>query len=302
MDEREHTSRLLTRGLEMGLLHVLMGPDHLSALATLSVGNAQAVVLGIRWGLGHSAALVIVTCIFLALKGNLDLHKIGRYCDVVVGVFMIILGISGIFQARLTYKEKQQKKVADVLATVSTKDFSLDIEIPDKVQVRRDSNTTKISSLTSMIDDDKKEQRIPLLDADGNANHIDTCGMKCWQLCRAPSSLLIDMRDPFTQKIVAFSIGVVHGVAGPGGVLGVLPAVEMHDAKSSMIYLSSFVMASTASMGVFSGMYGAITKHLGTTTETAEYSLCIFSSGLSVIVGIVWTTLASMNRLQDFFD
>ena len=30
---------------------------------------------------------------------------------------------------------------------------------------------------------------------------------------------LIDMHDPNTQKIVSFSIGLLHGVAGPGGIV-----------------------------------------------------------------------------------
>lgn len=37
-----------------GVGHVLTGPDHLSALALLSVGTTfRAFVLGVRWGVGH---------------------------------------------------------------------------------------------------------------------------------------------------------------------------------------------------------------------------------------------------------
>jgi hypothetical protein len=51
----------------MGIVHVLSGPDHLSALATLSVGGSwQAFWLGIRWGLGHASGLMIIATIFLA--------------------------------------------------------------------------------------------------------------------------------------------------------------------------------------------------------------------------------------------
>ena len=32
--------RLVTTGISLGLLHVLAGPDHLSALAALSVGSS----------------------------------------------------------------------------------------------------------------------------------------------------------------------------------------------------------------------------------------------------------------------
>lgn len=78
---------LIGTGLLMGLVHVLSGPDHLSALATLSVGNSwKAFYLGIRWGLGHSTGLVLIAAIFLAFDGDFDLSKVAYYCDWIVGL------------------------------------------------------------------------------------------------------------------------------------------------------------------------------------------------------------------------
>ena len=55
----------------MGVVHVLTGPDHLSALATLySNGSWKAFVLGVRWGLGHSTGLILVALIFLLGNGG----------------------------------------------------------------------------------------------------------------------------------------------------------------------------------------------------------------------------------------
>jgi hypothetical protein len=89
---------LALTGLALGVVHVLSGPDHLSALCALSVGGSwRAFSLGIRWGIGHSLGLIIMTIAFLVC--DLDLDRIGPYCEGVVGVFMIVLG-SVMFQMR----------------------------------------------------------------------------------------------------------------------------------------------------------------------------------------------------------
>ena len=59
----------------------------------------KALGLGIRWGMGHSAGLVIVALLFIALKGEFDMRAVSHYLNVFVGVFMIMLGIHGMFLA-----------------------------------------------------------------------------------------------------------------------------------------------------------------------------------------------------------
>ena len=39
--------------------------------------------------------------------------------------------------------------------------------------------------------------------------------------------------------------GIDHGVGGLGGVLGVTPAVQLHDARLACVYLVTFCMAAT---------------------------------------------------------
>jgi hypothetical protein len=58
---RYDSHKLMTLGVLMGILHVLAGPDHLCALATLSVGSSwRAVLLGVRWGIGHSTGKALI--------------------------------------------------------------------------------------------------------------------------------------------------------------------------------------------------------------------------------------------------
>jgi len=52
---------LIGVGATLGIVHVLTGADHMSALAQLSVGSrVKGFWLGVRWGLGHSAGLLIM--------------------------------------------------------------------------------------------------------------------------------------------------------------------------------------------------------------------------------------------------
>ena len=89
---------LIGVGIGLGVIHVLTGPDHVSAIVTLSVGGSfRAFWLGVRWGLGHSVGLLLMYSAFVefgssALQGN---STIAVLAHATVGVFMIVLGITG---------------------------------------------------------------------------------------------------------------------------------------------------------------------------------------------------------------
>ena len=285
----DRVHKLIYRGIEMGLLHVCAGPDHLSALATLSSNNSwRAVSLGIRWGAGHSAALIIVTIIFLILKGNLDLHLMERYANGFVGFFMIILGLFGVRQAYTLHKEKQDKR-------------NEEIDHHNNSNNNNDGAVENGEKLT-LIDTHSNSDDINSDDNNNNNNRLLTPGQLKGKEREKGLFDSVSMKDPWTQQLVAFSIGIVHGVAGPGGVLGVLPAVEMTNPSASLIYLSAFVFTSTICMGIFAAAYGEATKRLSTTTEKMEFILSCFSSCVSVLVGIIWLSLSLAGKLQDFFD
>jgi len=59
--------QLIGKGVLLGMLHVLSGPDHLAALVALSanVGKCRAFSVGVGWGIGHSTGLLVVATILL---------------------------------------------------------------------------------------------------------------------------------------------------------------------------------------------------------------------------------------------
>lgn len=241
----------------MGVIHVLAGVDHLSALATLSVGSSwRAMKLGVRWGLGHSAGLVLVTVIFILLKGDVDSSVFKRYCDFLVGLFMIVLGIHSIYTSVTGYWRNSRSKLS-----------SEDLNRP----------SSQISGKSTQL------------------NHIH-------DIETIESSVsYINLKDNSTQRIVAFLIGIIHGIAGPGGMLGVIPAVEMKEWYASVLYLTSFTISSTLCMGAFAAIFGEATKRAGDTSGLVEVAINVFSSLLSIVVGATWIALSTLGKLDHFF-
>ena len=104
--DQSHASSLIWTGFVLGSFHVLT-PDHLSALSALSVGGSwRSFSLGVRWSVGHSLGLLLCTAIFLLMKGDLDLHRMERYCDALVGLFMIMIGGYGVTGSIKNYQYK----------------------------------------------------------------------------------------------------------------------------------------------------------------------------------------------------
>ncbi len=83
-----------------GVIHVLSGPDHLAAVAPLSLDSRRrAWTTGIRWGLGHSAGVLIVGLFSLALRGIFPLEALSSWAERLVGVVLLGIGIWGLGSA-----------------------------------------------------------------------------------------------------------------------------------------------------------------------------------------------------------
>lgn len=107
---------LALTGMLFGLIHVLTGPDHLSALATLSAGSSwRSFALGIRWGCGHSIGLIVMAVVFIALDGKLDFSVLNEVTDILVGVFMVALGVYGIHEGVSKFRANARGRVAAAL-------------------------------------------------------------------------------------------------------------------------------------------------------------------------------------------
>ncbi|KAL4117515.1 hypothetical protein PRIC2_011506 [Phytophthora ramorum] len=246
---------IVATGLLLGLVHVLTGPDHLSALIVLSAGSSwRSCQLGMRWGCGHSTGLIVVTACFLALNQRLDVDTFGSYCDFMVGFLMIGLGLWSLRYYWLCPGGQRLRSAKDIAAP------PLDHKGPTA-----------------------STETIP---------HKKTC---CFGLITA------DIKNPHTQKLTAFAYGTAHGLAGTGGVLGVLPAVILNDWAKSSAYLGAFCVSSIFTMGGFAALYGEVTGRMSRFSDSSLVRVGIFSSCVSLCVGVMWVILVSTGTLDEVF-
>lgn len=79
---------------------MLSGPDHLAAMAPLSVDRRErAWTTGFRWGVGHSAGVLLVGVLSLLLREIVPLEALSSWAERAVGVMLLGIGIWGLRKA-----------------------------------------------------------------------------------------------------------------------------------------------------------------------------------------------------------
>jgi hypothetical protein len=288
---------LLVTGIALGVLHVLTGPDHLSAIATLSVNVSccTAFGLGVRWGIGHSTGLLVVGIILISLsdasKDTLEVPKqLTTVFESFVGIFMILLGSYGFTRAIRRQSEGSTREEDTLLAldsrpTERTSLSSGDVEDDAELNLRRIADEEPKQGLS----DGEPIPRIPRLEIDFGHDHFHRKIKYCTFLV-----------SKLSTNTMALMVGIVHGFAGPGGVLGVIPAVQIRDAKLSTLYLGTFCVASTLTMGCFASLYGVVSSWVGMKNGW-EFRIECASAFMSVMVGITWLILLANGMLDVVF-
>lgn len=85
-------------GVAAGFGHVLLGPDHVAALAPFSVeAHRRAWVVGLRWGVGHAVGIIAVALLVVSATDWLDLELLAGAGDYLVGGVLVAVGLWGLW-------------------------------------------------------------------------------------------------------------------------------------------------------------------------------------------------------------
>jgi hypothetical protein len=96
----------LFAGLAVGLIHVISGPDHLSAIAPIaSVERRRVWAIGLRWGLGHSLGVVLVAAIAALVAHMALIDPLSNTSERLVGVMLLAIGAWGFWRLSRTASE-----------------------------------------------------------------------------------------------------------------------------------------------------------------------------------------------------
>ena len=112
-------------------------------------------------------------------------------------------------------------------------------------------------------------------------------------------------RSKWMTRAAAFVAGVFHGVAGPGGVLGVMVALKLNDWFLSSLYLMLFFVSSIVTMGLYAILYGLCTQRLtvcANNKRKCAFILKFVSAVFSLIVGVLWLSLTFSGTLDQWFE
>jgi len=358
-------------GMAFGIVHVITGPDHVSAMVTLAAGKgSQAFWLGARWGAGHSLGLIIMYIALLA--AGEAVFESEDAVEKIVGFIMVFLGGVGVMSAFKEHRrELAEARDVPLNELVSSDSSSHRLDGRDHPLEARDpplSGRDQPSSARDQArDPDPKARELTAVNGEGhptdavravpdNVSLLDHMhenvaqhrmldpSVQCSEnqrnngglgdmvpragdmvpragdmvpragdmvpragdmVPRAGESIKACLAsDGFCAKerLLSIFVGIIHGMAGPGGVLGVLPAVHQRDLRRGVVYIGAFSLATVAGMAGFAAMWGHLT---GPTVvrpgSRVKFGVHLMSAALSVLVGLVWLALAFMGKLDALF-
>ncbi len=93
------------------------------------------------------------------------------------------------------------------------------------------------------------------------------------------------------HRHAAMGVGFLHGIAGAGPFIALLPAVFLPDRGQGLAYVLAYGLGAMLAMGVFTYLVAQFAERLGYRSDTGYRRALVAASGGAICVGTVWLVL-----------
>ena len=284
-------------GLLAGCLHTLTGPDHLAALAPLTVGpsRAQNALMGALWGCGHNTGQMLFGLAFVLLKDKLpfDMEIIGQWGQGIVGGTLVIIGIMGWWEARAMARGESSHSHShshglpfgigkDMFGDGHTHSHSHSHDDGDAVANLRFAHAHAESGVSNERN------------ADNSALDVDVDAEARSESSEASSASPVDSLEEEARKRKkdgsflswTYITGTIHGLQ-PDALLLLLPAFALPRLQA-VAFLGTFFVGTVVAMGTYTACLGAGTSALQKHNPKAVSLVSGISSAVAVAIGVAF--------------
>jgi ABC-type nickel/cobalt efflux system permease component RcnA len=247
-------------------MHVLSGPDHLIAVAPFAMKRPWiGLRIGVHWGLGHACGVMFVGAIGVLLRSFINVELLSRFAEGIIGFVLIGVGVWAILQTR------------NILAHSHS-------HLPASNHEKHVTSKMTFKELFALHLTKRQFEKI------NHADHhslLQTAPNR--EIHAHPHAYFRGDSTPFRSpkfRVVpgSFLVGILHGAAGTGHLLGVIPTLSLPPILGAF-YLCSFGIAAVVAMGVFGLMMGI----LGNRLAPAILRRFMFGSGtMAIVLGLIW--------------
>lgn len=248
----------VTGGVIAGLLHTVLGPDHLCTIITLSACQGfEAFWFGVRWAEGHIVGMAIVGCVVALLNVSLGdnvFEAYEHYADYVVGFMLVGFGVYFMIHADRFFDEKWRPAQSTCACHAHLAPAGHGHGHSHQFDQEQPSETTPIKPKASGEADEK------------------------------------------ARKTGSVLVGFIQGLCCPGGLVGVL-FLKQYALSDMFVFMAVFFCVTILAMGCLACLYGVLTQRYVTSTSLAK-SIYYTSCSLSISFGLAWLLLNLTGRLD----
>jgi len=277
-------------GLLAGCLHTLTGPDHLAALAPLTVGpsRAQNALMGALWGCGHNTGQMLFGLAFVLLKDRLpfDMEIIGQWGQGIVGGTLVIIGIMGWWEARAMARGESSHSHShshglpfgigkDMFGDGHTHSHSHSHDDGDAVANLRFAHAHAESGVSNERNADVDAEARSESSEASSASPVDSLEEEARRRKKDGSFLSW-----------TYITGTIHGLQ-PDALLLLLPAFALPRLQA-VAFLGTFFVGTVVAMGTYTACLGAGTSALQKHNPKAVSLVSGISSAVAVAIGVAF--------------